>query len=200
MRILALDPGEACGFAVIEVSGDTLQVLDYGEIPILHPNLDGMLKDVWNWLRSRSEKNTEVAFEEFIPSQKIKTTREAAEVRGVIRLWTSLCEKPYGTYSAAKVRGTLGVKNKAEARTLVERLIGMKVRGRNHVADAFAVAICHALHVSTWAPKIDVSGGDFTLNRKLGGKKLPKDVDPEKMSKTELSEALRSGEIRVGRR
>ncbi|MCE5200825.1 MAG: crossover junction endodeoxyribonuclease RuvC [Armatimonadota bacterium] len=202
MKILGLDPGESTGFALIEVAGEEMNLIDYGEIPVLNPGLDGLLESVWFWLTG-GFVDTQIAFEEFIASQKLRTTRESVEVRGVIRLYCRSYCKEWAAYYPATVRSQLGVTNKREARDFINKLLGFKLRGRDHVSDALAVALCHALKLGLWTPHIDVSkGADFSLDRKLGGKQVKNKLaeeDVRSMSSEELRQAMNSGKIKIGR-
>ncbi len=204
MRILGLDSGEETGYAIIDAANGQMSVHTYGVIPITHPGLGGLLKDVWFWLRQYEE--CVIVFEEFIISPKLRTTKEAAEVRGVIRLFCSI----YGTlqesesYAPATIRSALECKNKAEIRKMIQDdILGYKVRGKDHVTDAMAVALCHAVKLGLWDIPRTKKDRDFSLTRQLGGHqaKSPQTLEAvESMSAAELGEALKAGKIKVGRR
>jgi Holliday junction resolvasome RuvABC endonuclease subunit len=199
MRISGLDPGESTGFAIIDVTNDNLEVIDYGEIAVTKPGLPALLRAIWTFV---GEHRGVIVFEEFIPSQKMRTTKEAAEVRGVIRLRTSFPDCAGSTsYYPATIRSQLGCKNKVEVKAFVERILGMKIRGKDHVHDAMAAAMCHAIKLGIWQPRMDLRGqGDFTLTRKLGGgggKKI--DITGD-ITDAQAVAMVQSGKARVGRR
>ena len=194
MKILALDPGEETGYAIIETEGDNIKTSDYGVIPVIHPGLDGLLFSVWQWLEI-NHSDCFIVFEDFIPSMRLKTTKESVEVRGIIRLFCFLySSKLWASYYPATVRNQLGVKNKAEARKLVEQILGFKVRGKDHVPDAIAVGMAHAIKVGAWIAHIDLSNQEKPSKVQRRGK----DINPDNMSNQEIVEAIQRGDIKVG--
>jgi Holliday junction resolvasome RuvABC endonuclease subunit len=206
MIILALDPGEETGYAKIEIDGlKDIKVIDYGTIPVINPGIDGLLDSVWLWLHRETppgkQSEITIVFEDFIPSSRLRTSREAAEVRGIIRLF---CIQRYlshrrsnhwASYQPATVRAQLSVANKKGARLFVERVLGFKVKGKDHVPDAFAVALCHAIKTGTWIPHIDCS----QPMPERGAMRNGREIDPSTMMPEELRAAINSGKVRVGK-
>lgn len=198
MIILGLDPGEEMGYGRIEVSRDSIKAIDYGVIPVTKPGIDGLLISVYEWLQALDVGDMHIAFEEFIPSQKLRTSRESVEVRGIVRLWCAMCvsRKQWAAYAPATVRSQLSAKNKADVRQIVELVLGYKVRGKDHVPDALGVALCHAIKTGLWSPRFDYRHPQ--VERKSPAKKGVK--DPSDMSPEELRKAINSGDVRIGRR
>jgi Holliday junction resolvasome RuvABC endonuclease subunit len=200
MIILALDPGEETGYAKIEIDGlKNLKVTDYGTIPVINPGLDGLLDSVWLWLYRETppgkQSEITIVFEDFIPSSRLRTSRESVEVRGVIRLFCTQRCHYWASYQPATVRAQLSVANKKEARLFVERVLGFKLKGKDHIPDAFAVALCHAIKAGKWIPQIDLSRPLPERRAARNGR----EVDPSKMTPEELRAAINSGKVRVGK-
>jgi Holliday junction resolvasome RuvABC endonuclease subunit len=192
MRILALDPGESTGFAYIEIDNGNLLVQSYGEIPITHPGLHGMLCDIHHWLTD--QVSDVVLFEEFIISPRLRTSKESIEARAVIRLFASGWH--IGDWAAlhpATVRSALGVKNKTEIRRLVESILGFKVRGKDHVTDAIALGMAYAIKQGVWYPTA-INTGDFSLSDRTGSAKRK---TPAQATDDELREMVKRGEVAV---
>lgn len=164
MKILALDPGECTGWALIEVHHG-LRALGYGIVPRLHPGISGLVRSTREWLEWAAQvfelrtSDCDVTFEEAIGSYQLKTRREGLEVRGVIREWCAT-NKPVDSfaYTPQQVRMQLGLPLKgtvkSDMRLWVERALGYKPCGPDHVTDAIGVGLCHALKIGAWRARI----------------------------------------------
>lgn len=200
-KILSLDPGEETGYAIIDFADQTMTVLTYGVIPITSPGLGGLLLNVAHWVDKHLPEVDLAAFEDFIPSQRLRTTREAGEVRGVIRYVGELTTPGKVTaYMPQSVRSALGLKDKKAIRAFIQDLLGFKVRGKDHVTDAIAVGMCHAVKLGLWHPNKFAQSGDFSLTRELGGKQTSNNPDElAKLRGAELAAAIKSGKVRIGK-
>jgi Holliday junction resolvasome RuvABC endonuclease subunit len=199
-RILGLDPGNEVGYALIEVSGDSLQVVDYGTIPTIQPGLDGMLWSIWRWLEENaSSPDVQLVFEDFICSHRIPSSKESHEIRGVIRLFCFLHKK--GTWQSlvpATIRSQLGIANKKEAKAWVEAALGFKPGGKDHIPDSFAVAMACAVRQGLWQPSISFRKEAAQIPTKRTT--ITSKIDPDNLTDEQLQKGLRDGTIRVGRR
>ncbi len=201
-KILALDPGEEVGFAFIDFTEQKMILGDYGVIPVTLPGVGGLLRCVWQWLNSAVALDQFIVFEEFILAPKMRTTKEAAEVRGVIRLFgtTNIAAGTMTSYYPQSVRAALGLKNKKEIRAFIQNLLGFKIRGKDHVTDAIAIGMCHAVKLGLWYPNKHAQEGDFSLTRNIGGKQTSSDPDElAKLRGPELAAAIKSGKVRFGK-
>lgn len=198
MIVLGLDPGEATGYALIKITDDGgFMPAGYGTIPQLKAGIGGLLVSVYDWFDS-VPSFTDLAFEEFICSQRMRTTREAGEVRGVIRLWAERSFPDYKGYYPATIHSRLACKNKKEVRALVEKLIGFKVKGADHVTDAFAVALVHGIALGALT-KLDFRPADFTLTRKIGGRQTAMPGPDEEITTERAVALLNAGKATVKR-
>jgi len=202
MLILGIDPGEESGYALIDVRGETIRVHDYGSVPVTEPGLVGLTVSTWRWIEAYTPHEPEidqVAFEEWIPSYRMRTSKESTEVRAAIRLWCALhrAAETWWPMTPQAVRSRLSCRDKRDVRTFVERAIGMKPKGPDHVADAFGVALACGLMLGVWTPRID-------LTRQVSQPKRPRLQKPEPdldmMTTDDLRDAINRGKIRVGRR
>jgi len=206
MRVLGLDPGETTGFALIDVSGKHLEAVTYGIIPRLYPGDAGLVKSVREWLefftvvqKLRTSGN-EFAFEEAIARYRMPTRREAVEVRAVIREWL-IINKPvdFKSYTPQEIRSQFGLPQKGPVKAatadFVSKCLGYKPNGPDHVTDAFAVALCHALHLNIWLPQIDMRKYSAMASRAVGHRSKP--IDVGRMTSAELRDAINSGKVRL---
>lgn len=202
MRVLGLDPGVNTGFAIIDVTTDTLRAVSYGVIPVVHGGATGLVKSTLEWLDWAAGcfdlrgSDCDIAFEEMVYSPR-PTHREAHEVRGVIRGW---CEqnKPVDTfgYSPDQVRDQLGIPQvrgvKQMVKTVVTRALGYTPTGPDHGWDALAVAIAHAIRINAWHARlrpIVPSQGKAAKVTSIAG------ALPARMTAAEFRDMIKAGRI-----
>jgi Holliday junction resolvasome RuvABC endonuclease subunit len=200
--ILGLDPGNEVGFAIINVDGSTLDVVDYGTIPTLQPGIGGMLWSVLKWLEiNATDAEQQLVFEEFICSHRIPSSKESHEVRGVIRLFCYMHK--HGNWQAivpATIRSQLSVKNKKEVRQWVESALGFKPGGKDHVPDAFAVAMAYAIKNGLWRPLISYRQEVSKPSSRKVNVARKSNIDPDNLTLADIQAGLISGEIGIGKR
>ena len=204
MRILALDPGVSTGWAIIDVEPHRISAVSYGVIPIIKPGIEGLVsctREFLNWaVRSYSlrESSCDVVFEEMIKTYKVPTMREALEVRGVIRDWC-VQNKPVDSfaYDPNEIRRQLGLPLKGKVKTyvaeFVKRVLGYKPVGPDHVTDAFAVGIAHAVKTGVWHARITLPQSVLAGENRSAPR--TKGTMPDRMSSAEYLEMLRAGKI-----
>jgi Holliday junction resolvasome RuvABC endonuclease subunit len=191
LRILGLDPGEATGHATIVITGEDVEISDYGIISIAGEGRRGLVTSVSRWLRdTRDTSVQEAAFSEIVQMPKLPTSHAAVEVQGVIRASGAV------GYSPSTVHSRLRTKNKASVKQLVQRVIGRKLPGAtDHVYDAAGAALCHAVILGLWTLP-----GSLCLpeppKRRPGGRKLGT-TDPNQLKGQNLADLMRRGEVRV---
>jgi crossover junction endodeoxyribonuclease RuvC len=154
LKILGIDPGYAItGYGLIEVIGNKYCALDYGSIQtsagtplssrllILSRSLQELLE---------THQPDAVAVEELFFSKNTKTALIVGHARGVILLEIARCGLPVHEYTPVSIKQTVtgyGRADKIQVTSMVCRLLALKVAPKpDDVADALAVALCHAQH------------------------------------------------------
>lgn len=152
MIILGIDPGIAIvGWGVIDFTGNKMRPVAYGAITTpAHTPLSSRLKSVHDELCAIIDKYKPdaLAAEELFFNTNVKTAINVAHARGVILL----CARDKGIedfeYTPLQVKQALtgyGRADKNQIQNMVKVMLGLNaVPKPDDVADALAVAICHA--------------------------------------------------------
>lgn len=152
MRILGLDPGYATtGYGIIDYVGTRLSVVTYGAIlteastPFakrltqLGDTLSAMLHQF---------QPEHVAIEELFFNTNAKTAIQVAQARGVLLYVAEKFGKPTFGYTPVQVKSSVcgyGGAEKQQVQYMVQKLLNIKEKPKpDDVADALAIAICHA--------------------------------------------------------
>ena len=152
MIILGIDPGLAImGYGIIQYEGNRFKPLDYGAIttPSTMPT-PIRLKTIYKELNEIIIKyNPEViAIEELFFNNNAKTALLVGHARGVAVLSAANNDKDIFEYTPLQVKqGVVGYgrADKRQVQEMVKALLNLsKVPKPDDVADALAVAICHA--------------------------------------------------------
>ncbi|OGX68263.1 MAG: crossover junction endodeoxyribonuclease RuvC [Paenibacillus sp. RIFOXYA1_FULL_44_5] len=161
MRILGIDPGIAIvGFGFIDKVGSTLKPVQYGSIQTestedsavrLKMIYDSILK-----LIDRYEPQA-VAIEKLFFNRNVTTALTVGQARGVLMLAAVQKGLPIGEYTPLQVKQAIvgyGKAEKKQVQEMVKMFLHLStVPKPDDVADALAIAICHA-HFSTFEDKI----------------------------------------------
>ena len=152
MRILGIDPGIAIvGYGIIEYKNNKFKVIDYGAITtpstmINTQRLERIYKGID--LLIKNYEIDEVGVEELFFNKNVKTAITVAQARGVILLSCAHNNKPIYEYTPLQVKqGVVGYgrAQKGQVQQMVTSMLKLKeVPKPDDVADALAVAICHA--------------------------------------------------------
>jgi crossover junction endodeoxyribonuclease RuvC len=155
MRILGVDPGsETTGYGVIESDGTTYQLIECGAIrpPRNRPFAQKLLyiaerlQDVLERLRPEA-----LALEEAFAAINPKSALKLGHVRGVVLLLAARAGLSVYEYSPLEVKSATvgyGRAEKQQVQRMVALLLNLPQTPEPHdVADALAVAICHAHHL-----------------------------------------------------
>jgi crossover junction endodeoxyribonuclease RuvC len=155
MRVLGVDPGVALtGFGVVEVEGDNLVLLEAGCIATekrFSPS--ERLRSLFESLGVVFDQHRpqEVAVEELFFNRNAKTAFSVGAARGVILLCAALHEVPVYEYTPLEVKQALvgyGRATKNQVNYMVRQILRcVEIPGPDDVADALAVAVCHAFHL-----------------------------------------------------
>ena len=162
MRILGIDPGIAIvGFGFIDKIGSKLTPVQYGSIQTeAHTDPAVRLKDVYEATTQLIEKYKPdaLAIEKLFFNRNVTTAFTVAQARGVIILAGVQAGLPVAEYTPLQVKQAVvgyGKAEKHQVQEMVKIFLKLaKVPKPDDVADALAVAICHA-HSSAMQTKIN---------------------------------------------
>jgi crossover junction endodeoxyribonuclease RuvC len=161
LRILGIDPGIAIvGFGFIDKKGHTLTPVQYGCIETeAHTDPAKRLKIVYDSMLELIDryKPDTVGIEKLFFNRNVTTALTVGQARGVLMLAAEQRGLTIGEYTPLQVKQAIVGYGKAEKRQ-VQEMVKMflhlnAVPKPDDVADALAVAICHA-HSSTLSEKI----------------------------------------------
>ncbi len=152
MIIVGLDPGIAIlGYGVIEYKGNSFKVIDYGAIETkAHETFPVRLKILYDELSELLDKfrPEAVAIEELFFNKNAKTAIKVGQARGVQVLAAVNKGIELFEYTPLQVKqGVVGYgrAGKKQVQEMVKLLLNLNtVPKPDDVADALAVAICHA--------------------------------------------------------
>ncbi|WP_135555033.1 crossover junction endodeoxyribonuclease RuvC [Paenibacillus cymbidii] len=161
MRILGIDPGIAIvGFGFIEKQGSRLTPIQYGSIQTeAHTDPAQRLKAVYDSIRELIDKYKpdEVAIEKLFFNRNVTTAFAVGQARGVLILAAVQNGLPVAEYTPLQVKQAIvgyGKAEKKQVQEMVRMFLKLQAAPKpDDVADALAVAICHA-HSSTLAHHI----------------------------------------------
>jgi crossover junction endodeoxyribonuclease RuvC len=157
MIVLGIDPGLAStGYGVVATGkpdggGSRLLALDGGVIrtPSDSPH-ERRLAEIHGSLAQLLDKHSPaaVALEELYFGQNARTAFAVGQARGVVMLAAGQREIPCASYTPQQVKGAVcgsGRAGKEQVARMITALLGLAAEPRSdHIADALAVAICHA--------------------------------------------------------
>ncbi|GIP39219.1 crossover junction endodeoxyribonuclease RuvC [Paenibacillus sp. J31TS4] len=152
MRILGIDPGIAIvGFGFIDKQGSRLVPVQYGSIQTeAHTDPGERLKNVYEATMQLIDKYKPdaVAIEKLFFNRNVTTAFTVAQARGVMILAAVQHGLPVAEYTPLQVKQAVVGYGKAEKKQ-VQEMVKMFLRlsavpKPDDVADALAVAVCHA--------------------------------------------------------
>jgi crossover junction endodeoxyribonuclease RuvC len=151
MIVLGVDPGTlATGYGVLEGSGGTCRVLEYGAVMNKSNRAMALrLKEIYTRLTSVIEKfhPDELAIETAFYGKNAQSALKLGHARGVSILTAVMHEIPTTEYSPREVKKAVvgnGAASKEQVQAMVGRLLKLKSLPRQFdVSDALAVALCH---------------------------------------------------------
>ncbi|MBS3995323.1 MAG: crossover junction endodeoxyribonuclease RuvC [Alkaliphilus sp.] len=157
MIIVGIDPGIAIlGYGVIEYKGNHFKTIDYGAIVTeAKEQMPDRLVKIYRELSGILDKYTPdaVAIEELFFNKNTKTALIVAQARGVTIL--SAANLGLNTYEYTPLQIKQGVAgygraDKQQIQFMTKTILNLSIIPKpDDVADALAVAICHA-HSSTF--------------------------------------------------
>jgi len=149
---MGIDPGIAIlGFAIVNYEGNKFKVIHYGAITTTSDlAMPKRLNCIFSGLSEliNEYKPDAFAIEELFFNKNVKTALTVAHARGVSILAASIPNIPIFEYTPLQVKQAVvgyGRADKNQVQQMVKILLNLKeVPKPDDVADALAVAICHA--------------------------------------------------------
>ncbi|MDA8235973.1 MAG: crossover junction endodeoxyribonuclease RuvC [Clostridia bacterium] len=152
MLIMGVDPGTAItGYGIINMMGNKFQVITYdcirtqAEFP-----LDQRLRKIYQEIKFLigEYRPEHFAIEELFFNKNTRTALAVGHARGVAMLAAAETNIPVYEYTPLQVKQAVvgyGRAEKSQVQSMVKTLLGLdKVPKPDDVADALALAICHA--------------------------------------------------------
>lgn len=152
LRILGIDPGFArMGYAVLDFDGQNFKICDFGCIESsANTPFPARLEIIYDALKQICEKYEpeHFAVEQLFFARNTTTALNVAEARGVAILLAAKSKMRVFEYKPAEVKLAVvgyGRAEKEQVQEMICRILKLKRRPKpDDVADAIAVAICHA--------------------------------------------------------
>ena len=152
MRILGIDPGYATvGYGILDWDGKHFKLVGYGAI-ITRPGIDISVRlcEIHNDLTQIIEQfqPDEIAIEELFFNTNQKTAIQVGQARGVLLQCCASHGKIPHEYTPLQVKQAVvgyGRADKVQVQQMVKAILGLNaVPKPDDVADALAIAVCHA--------------------------------------------------------
>ena len=152
MIILGIDPGFAIvGVGVIEYTGNKFKVIDYFAVTTkAHTPIEERIKIIYDEIEDviKKYKPDFMAVEELFFNNNAKTAIAVGQARGVILLAAVNANVPIYEYTPLQVKQAVvgyGRADKVQVQHMIKAILGLKsVPKPDDVADALAIAVCHA--------------------------------------------------------
>ena len=152
MRILGVDPGTATvGWGVLDVSGGVITAIAYGHISTSATlPLSERIAEIASDLREISKKYSpeEASVEKIFFFKNQKTVIDVSQARGAILLTLETLGIRLSEYTPLQVKQSLtgyGRAEKKQMQIMIKSILKLaKIPKPDDVADALALALCHA--------------------------------------------------------
>lgn len=151
MLILGIDPGlERVGYGVVRRVGSKLECLDYGLVKTPKIALPDRLRLVHDGVSEliQTHRPDAIATERLLFTKNVTTAMDVAKSLGTILLASAELSVPWTEYSPPEIKQAVvgnGNADKKQVTFMVRRLLNLKEDPKpDDVADALAIAICHA--------------------------------------------------------
>ncbi len=148
MRVIGIDPGiERTGFAILEMHGTKVHLLDSGRIftekrhPFSH-RLNLLATDLKSLLQEW--KPTAAAVEQLFFSKNVKTAMVVSHARGVILEVLEAHGVPMEEFNPAHIKLSVtgdAKADKKQVRKMIQYLLGISLKS-DDTADAVAAGLC----------------------------------------------------------
>ena len=161
MLIMGVDPGTAItGFGLVKYTGNSFSLVECGCIRTTPEEpLDKRLLILYRELTDIIKRHNpeQFAVEELFFNKNVRTALAVGHARGVAMLAAAGSGLPVSEYTPLQVKQAVvgfGRAEKTQVQFMVKTILSLPVApSPDDVADALAVAICHA-HLYTWERKL----------------------------------------------
>ena len=153
MKVLGIDPGTAaCGYGIVQGSDGRLRAVASGcwRTPA-RERLDARLLTIFEGVRALIAEHEPdvVALEESYVGADARIALSVGQARGAVLVAAAAAGVECTEHAPARVKQTVcgyGRAEKGQMQRMVKLILALDAEPRSsHEADAFAVAICHAL-------------------------------------------------------
>jgi crossover junction endodeoxyribonuclease RuvC len=151
VRILGIDPGlERIGFGLVERQGSRLTAIEFGMIQSPRIVLTDRLKYIYEEITALISRTNpdKVATERLLFAANKTTAMDVSKSLGVILLATAHQNLEWTEYSPPEIKLAVvgnGAADKKQVQFMVTKLLSLQETPKpDDVADALAIAICHA--------------------------------------------------------
>lgn len=157
MLVLGIDPGTATtGYGLIKVNAEGQPILvDHGLVETDKNGHQGArLVEIYNQVEGllKDHKPDVVCIEKIFFFANAKTVISVSQAQGVLLLVAAHCGVPIFEYAPGKIKLIVAGSGKADKKMMkeaVKSLFGLEAQSKkkthfDNVADAIAVAVCHA--------------------------------------------------------
>ena len=153
MKVLGIDPGTAaCGYGIVHGSDGRLQAVVSGcWRTSARERLDVRLLTIFEGVRDLVAEHEldAVALEESYVGADARIALSVGQARGAVLVAAAAAGIECAEHAPARVKQTVsgyGRADKGQMQRMVKLILGLEEEPRtSHEADAYAVAICHAL-------------------------------------------------------
>ncbi len=156
MLILGVDPGlERVGFGLVRREGSKLQAVEYGLIETPRIEIADRLTLLHEQMRELIDRTQPdaLAIERLVFAANRTTAFDVAKAIGVILLAGASLGKPWTEYAPPEIKQAVvgqGNADKRQVQFMVTKLLSLATTPKpDDVADALAIAICHAFRSRT---------------------------------------------------
>lgn len=152
MRILGIDPGYAIvGYGAVDYFNNHFKTIEYDAVTTpAGMEFSNRLELIYDGIKEviRRTNPQAMSIEKLYFNTNTTTAIAVAQARGVILLAAQKCSLPVFEYTPLQIKQSITGYGRAEKRQMMEMtraMLGLeKVPKPDDVADALAVAICHA--------------------------------------------------------
>ena len=150
VRILGIDPGSVVtGFGVVDASGNSIRVVDFGCIRAKGSNHTTRLRNIFDGLARVAEEHgpAEVAVERVFMHKNADSALKLGQARAAALCATFGVNASVHEYAPRQVKQSVvgfGAADKTQVQAMVATLLGLRPPLQADAADALAVALCHA--------------------------------------------------------
>jgi len=153
VKVLGIDPGTAaCGYGIVHESDGRLRAVESGcWRTSARERLDVRLLTIFEGVREliAEHEPDAVAIEESYVGADARIALSVGQARGAVLVAAAAAGVACAEHAPARVKQTVcgyGRAEKGQVQRMVKIILGLEAEPRStHEADAFAVAICHAL-------------------------------------------------------